>query len=164
MLGRYPKLLTIIPSVPFGTKTGVGSYSHSSIKAQSFFKRTLSIIDTMARKMRIVKRGKDVDTPSIWVNWVKCQHDGCEVWCRPGRGMQLHITRTHDGVSSVTFKDLPSSSSKDVRDSLPNQNIESISHGDEGLGTTFADDTQYRRPMIRIGNILSIEIELFTCY
>ena len=57
--------------------------------------------------------------------------------------MQLHITRTHDGVSSVTFKDSPSSSSKDVRDLHRKQNIESIHHSDDDLGTTFVDDTYW---------------------
>jgi hypothetical protein len=97
----------------------------------------------MSQKMRIAKRGKGVDAPSIWVNKEKCQYNGCETWCRPGRGMQLHITRMHGGVFPVSVFDLTTSSSQDVGNTFRNRNIETVAHSDDGLGNTFADDTHW---------------------
>jgi hypothetical protein len=97
----------------------------------------------MSQKMRIAKRGNGVDAPSIWVNKEKCQHNGCETLCRPGRGMQLHITRMHGGVFPVSVFDLTTSGSRDVGNTFRNQNIESVSRSDDGLGNAFANDAHW---------------------
>ena len=57
--------------------------------------------------------------------------------------MQLHITRIHDGVYPGPIFDSPTSSSKDVRDSFLNQNIESVANINDDMDNSFAGDTYW---------------------
>ena len=94
----------------------------------------------MSQTIRVLEPGKGVNSPPTWVTREKCRYYGCETWCRPGRGMEVHISRIHTRVSSSCASLFDLMISRGVENPIANRSIETDMEIDTDFGNGFLGD------------------------
>jgi hypothetical protein len=94
----------------------------------------------MSQVTTSLEPGKGVNSTPTWVTREKCRYYGCETWCRPGRGMEVHIGRIHSRAPSSSASLFDAMVSKGVKNTIANRSIETDMEIDIDFGDGFAGD------------------------